>query len=263
MKNSIKIMSSNICCWGNDENAVEKRMPRVKEIYKKYLPDIIGTQETTLKWKTYLAQNLSEYDVVGEPRDEYNGNPEHTVIMYKKERFDLIKSETFALSQSGEFASLGWGEEYPRICTYAHLKDKKTEKKLVFFNSHLALKNEARIEMLKLIIKRMNEFDVPIIFTGDFNTTEQSDSYKLCIETLDDSKYLAKNSDEGYTWHAYAEDNYPNHELFNEYKYSPIDYCLMSKGDFEVESYKIIRDKARDSLPISDHYPILVEATIK
>lgn len=255
---NITVMSSNICCWGKEENSVGKRLPRVKEIYKKYLPDLIGTQETTLVWKNYLIEALPEYEAVGEPRDDFEGNPEHCVILYKKSRFELIETKTFALSESGEFASLGWGEEYPRICTYALLKDKETGKKLAHFNAHLALKNEARANMLKLIFEVMDGLDAPAILTGDFNTTEDSESYKLCMETLEDSKYSAKDSDTGYTWHAYADENFTSHERFAAYGGSPIDYCLFTKGTFDAVSYKIIRDKASDGMPISDHYPVLV-----
>ncbi len=257
MDKAITLMSSNICCWGKEEHSVGKRLPRVKEIYKKFLPDLIGTQETTLIWKNYLIEALPEYEAVGEPRDDFEGNPEHCVILYKKERFELISTKTFALSESGEFASLGWGEEYPRICTYALLKDKATGKKLAFFNTHLALKNEARENMLKLIFKVVKELGVPALLTGDFNTTESSDSYKLCMEIFEDAKYAAKDSDTGYTWHAYADENFPSHERYVAYDGSPIDYCMFTKGDFEAESLKIIRDKASDNMPISDHYPVL------
>ena len=80
MNKQISVMTSNVCCWGKEQHSVAKRQPRVKEIYKKYLPDLIGTQETTLLWKNYLTEALPEYGVVGEPRDDYEGNGEHCVI---------------------------------------------------------------------------------------------------------------------------------------------------------------------------------------
>ena len=259
----ISLMTSNLCCWGKNEISVGKRQPRVKEVFTKYSPDLIGTQETTLLWKNYLTEALREYGVVGEARDDFEGNGEHCVILYKKERFDLVKTETFALSETGEFASLGWGEEYPRICTYAILKDKESGKEIAFFNTHLALKDEARINMLNLVFDKVKEIGLPALLTGDFNTTESSDSYKHCLTLFDDTKYAAKNSDKGYTYHGYEDENFVNHEKFKRYGDTPIDYCMSSKGDFEVESYEIIRTKSSDGNPISDHYPVMAKLTLK
>lgn len=259
----ISLMTSNLCCWGKDNISVGKRQPRVKEIYKKYLPDLIGTQETTLLWKNYLTEALREYGVVGEARDDYEGNGEHCVILYKKERFELIKTETFALSETGEFASLGWGEEYPRICTYAVLKDKESGKEIAFFNTHLALKDEARLNMLNLIFNKVKEIGLPALLTGDFNTTESSESYKACLELFDDTKFIAAKTEDSFTWHGYDEEKFVNTEKYKRYGNSPIDYCMCSKGDFEVESYEIVRTQSSDSNPISDHYPVMAKLTLK
>ncbi len=263
MNKQISLMTSNICCWGKGDNSVAKRQPRVKELYKKYLPDLIGTQETTLLWKNYLTEALPQYGVVGEPRDDYEGNGEHCVILYKKERFDLVKTETLALSESGEFASLGWGEEYPRICTYAVLKDKQSGEQIAFFNTHLALLDNARANMLKLIFAKIKEIGLPTLLAGDFNTSENTESYNMCLELLDDAKFIAEKSESGYTWHAYADENFPQDEKYARYNGSPIDYCMCSKGLFSVESYEIIRDKASDGMLVSDHYPVMVKLTLK
>ena len=263
MNKPITVMTSNICCWGKGENSVAKRQPRIKEIYKKYLPDLIGTQETTLIWKNYLTEALPEYGVVGEARDDYEGNGEHCVILYRKEKFDLVKTETFALSESGEFGSLGWGEEYPRICNYAVLRDKESGEQIAFFNTHLALLDDARANMLKLIFTKIKEIGLPTILTGDFNTSENTESYNLCLELLDDIKFIAAKTENGYTWHAYEEENLPESEKHTRYNGSPIDYCMCSKGVFDAESYEIIRDKASDGNPISDHYPVIVKLSLK
>ncbi len=264
MKKPILLMTSNVCCWNDSnftdtepQNAICRRLPRMKALYKKYMPDLIGAQEVTMTWKNYLTEAMSEYGIVGEPREAII-DPEHTAILYKKERFELLETKTFALSESGEFGSLGWGEEYPRICTYAILKDKESGDRLAFFNSHLALRDEARCENLKLIFEHIKKFDLPTLLTGDFNTSETSAPYKLCIDTIfDDTKYIAKDSDSGYTYHNYDDEKYTG-----RLKDSPIDYCMCSKGDFEVESYKIVRDKM-DGLPVSDHYPVIAKLTLK
>ena len=264
MNKQFTLMTSNICCWNDShftdsdcQHAICRRLPRVKALFKKYMPDLIGAQEVTMTWKNFLAEAMREYGIVGEPREAII-DPEHTAILYKKERFELLETKTFALSESGEFGSLGWGEEYPRICTYAVLSDKESGEKLAFFNTHLALKDEARCKNLELIFDKMKETKLPILFTGDFNTSEDSMAYKLCVkDVFDDTKYIAKCSDSGYTCHNFDDEKYTG-----RLKDSPIDYCMCSKGKFKVESYKIVRDKI-DGLPISDHYPVMAKLALK
>lgn len=265
MKKPISIMSTNICCWNDSHftdkephNAICRRLPRVKTLYKKYMPDLIGAQEVTMTWKNYLIEAMSEYGVVGDEREAII-DPEHAAILYKKERFELLETKTFALSESGEFGSLGWGEEYPRICTYAILKDKANDEKIAFFNSHLALNDAARIKMLECIFASMDSFDMPVLFTGDFNTNEPSDAYKFCTERFDDTKYIAEDSDSGVTWHNYDGDKVAPNPRYGD---SPIDYILCSKGDFTCAKHKIVRDTVDGYYP-SDHYFLYAEVTVK
>lgn len=53
-------------------------------------------------------------------------------ILWKKDKFELIKSGYFWLSDTPEIESKGWDEKYDcfRMCSYVILKDKKAAKAL-------------------------------------------------------------------------------------------------------------------------------------
>ena len=256
MEKSFTLMSSNLCCWGNGDNAIAQRMPRVKALYREWMPDLIGTQETTLTWKNFLIDALPEYGAVGEKRENI-ADPEHCVIFYKKARFDLLSTETFALSPSGAFGSTGWGEQYPRICTFAVLLDRETQRKLSFFNLHLALCDQAQIPMLKMVLERAALLHLPTLLTGDFNAVEGSDAYRFCTQHFEDAKKAAADSDSGPTFHGF-EGEYSNESCHG----LPIDYCMAGRGEFSVSSYKILRQQVNGK-PISDHYPVLATLALK
>ena len=60
---------------------------------------------------------------------------------------------------------------------------------------------------------------------------------------------VAVNTDEGTTFHSYG-------KITDEYE-SAIDYIFVPR-DTKVDTYKIIRNTAKDMYP-SDHYPIVAD----
>jgi endonuclease/exonuclease/phosphatase family metal-dependent hydrolase len=117
--------------------------------------------------------------------------------------------------------------------------------------------------MLNLIFDKVREIGLPALLTGDYHTRENTESYNLCLKLFDDAKFVAANTDTGYTWHGYDDEKFINNEKYLRYGDSPIDYCMCSKDMFDVESYKIIRAKSSDGQPISDHYPVIAKLTLK
>ena len=249
----MKIISINLCSWGDGENSIPQRMPRALWLIRKYSPDIFGVQEATPEWMECLKTNLTEYSSVGIGRDE-NGEGEASSIFYKNGTFELIKEDFFWLSETPEQISLGWDAACRRICTMALLKNKTTGSRFAFFNTHLdhigpvAQKNGAA-----LINSRIQEYagKCPVILTGDFNVSYDSEAYAEI--KLNDARVVAEEADAGRTWHNFGG------ETDEYFAGMPIDICFIS-DDVKVKSYTILRDKCDDKF-ITDHYPILVETT--
>ncbi len=247
-ENAVRIMSFNI---RNGE--FEDRYKYVPRLIGEYMPDSVGVQECTFLWSLTLKMNLKEYGFVGGGRDSGGQSfdcGEMSAILYRKDKYKLVDSGTFWLSETPEKVSKGWDGNFKRICTWAVLKDKKTGYTYAHINTHLDNKGEqARVNGLEMVKSKVFSYDIPAVLTGDLNFREGTDLYNQLVSGgLKDSKYLAKNTDSGFTSHGYHADTVVNDK--------PIDYICVNKYVREVKNYKIIREKY-DGNYISDHYPII------
>jgi len=76
--------------------------------------------------------------MVGCSRDgEGKESGEWNTILYRKERFDLVSSGTFWLTDTPNTISKLEGITYNRICTWAVLKDKVANIEIMLCNTHL------------------------------------------------------------------------------------------------------------------------------
>jgi endonuclease/exonuclease/phosphatase family metal-dependent hydrolase len=225
--------------WDNRKSGLTEQIANIN-------PDIIGMQEVTKKQFDYIEERFSnQYDYIVTYRDgEEEG--EASPIFYNKDRFDLIDSGTFWLSETPDVVSIGWDAKLNRICTYAKLYDKTKGENLVFFNTHLDNKGEiARSESINLISAKIIEMDTPAILIGDFNFSEEDDAYNLAINNFDNAKYVATETMDQYTYNGFGDG-----ELL-------IDHCFITRNDFVVNKYEVITEKNGDAF-YSDHYPLLI-----
>ncbi|MEG1426843.1 MAG: endonuclease/exonuclease/phosphatase family protein [Oscillospiraceae bacterium] len=246
----MKIMTSNLCSWGEGSCAISQRMPRIKTVYEKYAPDFIGVQECTEDWLRYLQRELSDYALIGCGRDP-ESTGEASCIFYRKESFTVSDPRTFWLSETPEKVSLGWDGACRRVCTTGIFTELTMGNKLSFFNTHLDhIGQEAQLHGGELIRQEILKSSPPCILTGDFNVTETSAVYGLFRGLLQDTRYAAKESTLLGTWHNFGEFTNIANEL-------PIDHIFVSPA-YSVLSYTVIEDKIGEEY-ISDHYPVLVE----
>ena len=242
-------MTFNILCAGRGENHWVFRQRLVRDIIKKYAPDTFGLQEVHYAWMRYIINQFKDdYDFVGVGKDDGNQKGEYSPVFYNKHKFELIEKEDFWLSETPEKASLGWDGAENRTCSYAVLKEKGTEKAYAVFNTHLDhIGTVAQIEGIKLIIEKAKKFkDLPIIITGDFNVTPDSDVYKMMLENgFEDARTIAKEKDEIDSFHCYGK------------KSKMIDFVFV-KNVKAVTKVKTADDKINGRIP-SDHYPVIAE----
>ena len=84
------------------DRAFENRKPNILKRISDYDFDIIGAQEVNDDMKAALMQDLSDtYSVFGEGR-KATRKGEGTPIFYKTERFELMESGNFWLSETPE-----------------------------------------------------------------------------------------------------------------------------------------------------------------
>ncbi len=144
---AFKIASYNIRMqteWDKGERNWSVRLPLVVKTIEQNGFDLMGLQEVTPGQLVDLDASLTGWARVGECR-EGGGKGEASPIYYKTARFELLSTETFALSETpAVLGSRSWETACPRICTWAKLRDKLTGKTFRYYNTHLDHKRGTR-----------------------------------------------------------------------------------------------------------------------
>lgn len=255
---SLRVMSYNIRYDNPADglNAWSNRKEFLVEQVKKVNPDILGIQESLPNQVAYLVEALPDYDHVGTGRDE-NGQGESTTIFCKKKRFDLKNEHQFWLSETPNKISKGWDAAIRRICTYALLYDKSAKRALWIFNTHFDhVGTEARLKSAELILKKISEANgdqLPVILTGDFNATPDSEPIQKLSAAMRDTRVAAKKRAVG------SEGSY---NAFDSSKPATalIDHVFVSEN-VTVKKYSVVLESRESRYP-SDHFPVVVELTL-
>lgn len=256
-KDSILILSQNLRS-GNDGNGndIVDRQPRFQQLVMEYDPDIIGTQETTKSWYDYLNSGWfkKEYGIIGCSRNGRTATSgEWNTIHYKLDRFELLASDTFWLSDTPSKASKVESSSLNRICTWARLKDKQTGQIILMANTHLDhVSSEAREDQSVILLAQLKSIagNAPLYITGDYNFEPNSEPYKIINKQLLDAhdEAIVDKSTTQYTFHSYGN---PSKE---------IDFCFYNDKSTPV-SYYIVNDDYNGY--VSDHYGVLIKFIVK
>ena len=249
---NLKIVSFNILCGRKpDGNSIPERAPRLKAAIGQYSPDIIGLQECRPEWYPILC------DIYGEEYEMFNryraeNELESSPMFWKKSRFECLKTGYFWLSDTPEEESKGWDEIYDcyRMCVWAILKEKASEKTFLFMNTHFGFGDKGQVQSVELIKKYKESIgDMPGFIVGDFNASPLSPAYEKLKEIFCDVNAATAKDMQG-TWHNFGK-NDPQ-DINNH-----IDYCFIDSKCKPI-SYKTITDTFDGKFP-SDHYGLIAE----
>ena len=247
----IKVMSQNVMCWEHEEiGDFAHRRPLMKKALTEHGADIIGVQEFTPTWEEFLKEDLAGFEYINKYRKV--DNLEGTPIFWNPEKVTALESGWFWLSETPEVESLGWDARCYRITCWVLFEEKQTGKRFAFVNTHLDHRGEtARQEGIKLVCKFIGEkfgADLPLVLTGDFNATPDSQTIVTANSLLCDSRTVAEVTDDGHTFHG-----------FEKKSNIIIDYVYLSKS-IKCKKYERVIEKNGNSVQ-SDHYGVM--ATIE
>ena len=263
----VRVMCFNIrySTAKDGENHWDKRQDFLIDTIRAYNPDLLGCQEVLADQADFLQQRLNGYGFVGGGRDDGQRKGEYSPILFRKDRFDALAYGQWWLSPTPEtIGSKGWDAALPRIVTWARLKDRGTGQIILFYNTHWDhVGKVARVEsgklMRKLIETHRGGDDLPVIVTGDFNSTEDSEQYRSL--TVGDGSGL-KLIDAYRTIHPQRQ---PDEATFNGFKGTRqgmrIDWILHSPH-WNATGAAIDRTE-KDGRTPSDHYPVTAELELK
>jgi endonuclease/exonuclease/phosphatase family metal-dependent hydrolase len=258
---NIKVLSQNVRCADDDGgNTVAQRTTRLKGLIEDYKPDLIGTQETTFEWFKYL-RTLEGYAIVGSSRDGHKSmKGEWSAIMYKTERFVLMDSDTFWLTETPDKVSITKDAKCRRICTWAELFDRYTGETVIMANTHLDHStDDVRLVQVSYLVRHLKNRlgdrynDCTVYLTGDFNCKPETTPYNAIVNGgFTDSRRAALMdiSIVNGSYHAYVG------------KDREIDFCFF-KGDetaieYEIISKNYISEGETEPGFVSDHYGVIV-----
>jgi endonuclease/exonuclease/phosphatase family metal-dependent hydrolase len=255
----INVMSYNIRYANPDDgpNYWENRKEDLFESLKEIQPDFIGMQEVLHKQLVALTSQMRDYSYVGVGREDGKTIGEYSPILYRKDKFTVVDSGTFWLSETPNQISVGWDAALERICTYARFRQPQSNLEFWVFNTHFDhVGTLARAKAAQLIldqIKTLNKSKLPVVLTGDFNLTPDQTPIKILQSELED---VQQN----------LSDNAPNYGTFNGFDVENsgkrrIDY-VFQKG-FTLQKATHLLLKTKKGYWLSDHHPVTAILSFK
>ena len=184
----VKVMSFNIRYGLADdgENSWPHRRDLVAETIRVAAPDLLGTQEVLKFQADFLREHLPGYGFAGVGRDDGEEKGEYTAVFYRLDRFERVDSGHLWLSETPTVpGSRSWDSSLPRMLIWIELRDRRgSRESFLFANTHFDHRGaRARLESARIIRGWLEERRParPVILTGDFNTPEGSDPYRVLV----------------------------------------------------------------------------------
>lgn len=258
--NYIKVMSFNIRLSPNDsfdgENSWVNRKEAVIKMIETEKPDIFGVQEAIYHQAKYMEEHLREYAKYGVDREGglEKGEAEACAVFYNTSKYTLVDKGTYWLSETPNKPSKGWDAACFRVVTWVLLKQKGAGgKEICFMNTHFDhIGKTARLESGKMIVDKISEIvptGVPVIITGDFNSTVEDPALQPLVDNLEYARTSSPITDSHGTFNAWGKNS----------SEGIIDH-IFYKG-LEQKKYRTVTDDY--GVPyLSDHYAITFEAAI-
>ena len=279
----IKIISQNLMNDGNYDNLTHDlknyhhadtiadarvRQPVLKKVLAPYDADSMGFQEVTWGWKKWLSEAFPAYTQSGVMRygDNYSGGSanEANTILYKTDKFELVRAETVWLSDTPYVAGTKqWGGS-PCTFSYVQLKLKSTGEQIVHFNTRFSSTHgSARDKSGALLSKYVNDFidkngDLAMYASGDFNVNPGQTGYNEMIGMFADPVNVTDNVKGSATGNLIDFEDYVANSAPSGGR---LDYIFVSPTALVVDKYEVI-DKIIDGVRPSDKCGLYLESRI-
>ncbi len=228
---------------------------------------IIGVQEFLPKMRQDLKALLEGYSIFGKGRlkGKNPNNDEHSDIIIKNDDVEISSCNTFWLSNHPDKPSRSHLSFYPRICTVAQVKLKKSGRRIRVFNTHFdhisPLARNFGAKMILEKIHQINQYDpLPTIVMGDFNASPNSRAVRIMRENLPGYQDVRLQDIYGFVDQVIG-NTYHGFKGKVKQKFKPIDYIFVSE-EFEVVTASVDTTNYDGAYP-SDHYPISAVLRLK
>lgn len=235
------------------------RKQAVAALITELAPDVFGTQEGWEDQIEALQKMLPAYCYyVTAP--EWNRKRMFPCV-WVKEGIKVRTHHTFWLSPtpSAPF-SKAWDSAFPRSATYVIAQKNKSP--FIFISTHLDnISAEARLHQAAVLcqqVRQINSASYPVILVGDFNTSPQSDVYKLLTSKFELSGIKGDFIDVWEQLHKPEQSTF--HGFTGQAIRERIDWILVSPK-VKIKQATIIKHTILGHYP-SDHFPVMAELEI-
>lgn len=257
----IKLVSFNIRQSGMKDkdgpDRWQKRRKAVVNMFRTEAPDIIGIQEGLIDQVKYIERNCPAYGRIGVGRDDGADGGEIMAVFYRRDRFDLIESGTFWLSETPGEVSRGWDAACNRTVTWALFRDRTDGREFYYLNTHFDHQGEvARLRSAEMVADYIREnipADAVVIVGGDLNSDSSDPVFGPLKSVLDIAREISDPADRGGTFNGFG--SAPGNIV--------IDHILCRGISRDSEpSLEVLRGNYGAPF-ISDHYPVVFTFRLK
>ena len=202
----------------------------------------------------YIDTECPRYARVGEDRDGGAEGGETMAVFYLRDRFELLDSGTFWISETPDNVSRGWDAACNRTVTWVELRDKSSGKEFFYFNTHLDHQGKiAREEGVKLIVTKIRQIagkKAAVILGGDLNTSIDNPHLKPLTRLMASARDTAAETDQKGTFNGFG--SAPDTIILDH---------LFYRGRMKCRKF-VTLDGDYGAPYISDHYPIAMVFTL-
>ncbi|QUO47996.1 endonuclease/exonuclease/phosphatase family protein [Halorubrum ruber] len=280
----IRVLSYNVryANRGDHHDAWHDRRDAVARLVRFHRPDVAAFQEPLPEQREDLRERLPAYEFVGRGR-EAGGEGEGCPIAVRSERWEIVDSDTFWLSETPGEPSTGWDASHPRIATWARVRARDGDARLLVVNTHFDhVSAHARRKSARLLRERVPEIaaangisgdsdeTLPVVLVGDLNCTPGSEPHRVLAgdDPKRDEKDSATPADDARSLRdaAAAADlrHGPETSLTDFARLIDgrrIDHALVSP-DMAVDAFATLADRDDRGRYPSDHLPILARLSM-
>ena len=263
----IRVMTSNILHsrdskprqvdWSSEERAEIQ-----SALFLTFLPDFIGLQEVSYEQTPWFEEKLSEVyaladtalgDCINYPYHGVNYIQNHIPMFYNKHKYELLSSRYHLFEEK----SL-WGYQWALYQWRNAPEQKIIHMNLQFFSGIAEQRRRGVLETHRELLHLRRHYpNVPMVLTGDYNLTEQDESFRLLHDglSMETAMNLTEQNDKDIGW---------CHDLGSM-------KIVMGKGTYDhisvttdlcdVKLHRVLYDER--IVRSSDHNPMFVDLVLK
>jgi endonuclease/exonuclease/phosphatase family metal-dependent hydrolase len=254
----MKLLTFNIR-YGTAEDgqhAWPNRKELVFAVVRDEMADFCGLQEALRFQIDAIRQAVPGYAEHGRARDDGQTQGEYSAILYRDDRWELVRGETAWLSDTPQQpGSKSWGNTIPRVVTWGRFVERMSGRTVCVVNTHFDHRSQpSRIKSAEFLVQLIAQqaAGTPLVVMGDLNVGETNPAVELLkrggqtqqARLIDSFRSLHPDASQVGTYHGFTGNTAGE----------KIDYVLCDPSA-KVLRAEILRLHEADRYP-SDHFPV-------